>query len=825
MKNFAQGTKIKAILPGIFLGMLCFFLTFLIFLTFANQSLQAQQVPQSRQRQQSLQPMSREQLNQEISSLFRRSSQGRQRFDSLSLPAAAQKCATPLLKQALRHWELLDPENQFILHRPINRPSNRGDYYYGDGVAVWSHTRTSPPGHFRLYYTEDDHYGDAVEGSDGNKVTIPDYVKQFASYFEESWSYLTGRPPAGLGYRTPSGPIEVFILNIDAYGITSSDDKGLYIMVKNSYRGSEIKPNDNSKGISDLAGKEEGAMKVTATHEFFHVVQAGYDDWPTVPTEIADNTWWEENTAVWIEDEHYDDVNDYLNYLGWPYRDLNDNGQWNFTQWSGEPYFDIFGKKWTDIYRGDGWFDYPDDSLIARSPYNPDPDAPPPPQWKISNFDSFEYGGVIWPKFLSERFHQEIIRTIFEHARATHYDMLQAIDQSLKDPTGGGKSLDQAFIEFKLANLEQDYEEGARYPIPYHDDPSMASPQLNPLSCQYLILREPSSSGGAVRINFSNNTPINNTPQSDLVALAVPATSYASLPGVLPQFGTAQLITLDNSPETYYDFSFHDNPSFSKLVIIPINLSQDAIIFYTLTEQTLTSQPPAPEIIGSTWGIKDGYLSFQLTWKAAGESGKYQIWRSQQGDAYQTRIFQSIELNPSPKQDRYSYPDNDHSLDENKSYTYQLKFASSTGTSSSEVAVAPTPAGFPFHNLLAKHKTTSSNYAVEISFQVDPDIPVDPNIPSYQIERKTGGADPVTVKSKTQITSPPPAGGEDVIYDDGYQLRGNTVYTYTVTLYDAHDIPFHKDISIEIPGQVESSDENNGSSHGCFITAVTLATF
>jgi hypothetical protein len=131
MKNFAQGTKIKAILPGVFLGMLCFFLIFLTFLTFANRSLQAQQVPQSRRRQQSLQPMSREQLNQEISSLFGRSSQGRQRFDSLSLPAAAQKCATPLLKQALRHRELLDPENQFILHRPTEPPPwDPRDYYY-----------------------------------------------------------------------------------------------------------------------------------------------------------------------------------------------------------------------------------------------------------------------------------------------------------------------------------------------------------------------------------------------------------------------------------------------------------------------------------------------------------------------------------------------------------------------------------------------------------------------------------------------------------------------------------------------------------------------
>ena len=131
-------------------------------------------------------------------------------------------------------------------------------------------------------------------------------------------------------------------MDISAYGITSADNEGLYIIVDNDY--SEVRDNlDPRKGI--------GAMKVTAVHEFFHIVQAEYDQWPTSDDK---NMWWEENTAVWIEDELYDEVNDYLNYLGWPYLDDNDNGRWDDSNW-----YDIYGQLRSGE-RDQGWSDYPD---------------------------------------------------------------------------------------------------------------------------------------------------------------------------------------------------------------------------------------------------------------------------------------------------------------------------------------------------------------------------------------------------------------------------------------------------------------------------------
>jgi len=49
-------------------------------------------------------------------------------------------------------------------------------------------------------------------------------------------------------------------------------------------------------------------MKVTAAHEFFHAIQFGYplgDGWD----------WWMEASATFMEDEAFDAVNDYRQYL------------------------------------------------------------------------------------------------------------------------------------------------------------------------------------------------------------------------------------------------------------------------------------------------------------------------------------------------------------------------------------------------------------------------------------------------------------------------------------------------------------------------------
>ncbi|WP_310962582.1 MXAN_6640 family putative metalloprotease [Nocardioides terrisoli] len=49
------------------------------------------------------------------------------------------------------------------------------------------------------------------------------------------------------------------------------------------------------------------SLKVTAAHEFFHAIQYAYD--------TGEDKWLMEGTAVWMEDEVYNSINDYYQYL------------------------------------------------------------------------------------------------------------------------------------------------------------------------------------------------------------------------------------------------------------------------------------------------------------------------------------------------------------------------------------------------------------------------------------------------------------------------------------------------------------------------------
>ena len=83
---------------------------------------------------------------------------------------------------------------------------------------------------------------------------------------------------------------------------------------------------------------EEENIQVTAAHELLHAIQFGYDGWEAI--------WMLEATAVWIEDEVFDDINDNYQYLkDWldePHISLNKDraphwyGSWIFFRYLSE---------------------------------------------------------------------------------------------------------------------------------------------------------------------------------------------------------------------------------------------------------------------------------------------------------------------------------------------------------------------------------------------------------------------------------------------------------------------------------------------------------
>ena len=392
-------------------------------------------------------------LNQRIKIIF-----GRDRVYRGSLSVGYHnvfyKSATLTILEAKTYPERLYPENVFVLQRPTD---NNDPDYYGSGITVL--TYDTPQGNFKIHYTEDDTNGDAVDGSDGDPLTIPQFVIDAGSAFENAYSHILslGYPPLpDDGGKGGDNRFDVYILNIPgSYGYTSYDNttSDVYVVMDNDF----VSVPDNL----DPEGTQKGAIKVTAAHELFHAFQFQYS------TDITNNGWWMESTSTWMEDEVYPEVKDYLNYVGLRYDDANDNGRWDV----GETYYNIDGSIAGVTGRALKWFDRPDTPLDTYD-------------------GSYEYGGVIWAKYLSETYGKDIIRAIWSRI-GNGEESLIAISNGL---ISYGTTLRSAFTSFQVANYTRDYVDGSYYPIIAHEATYTSYPQsinssLNHLSTRFYAFK------------------------------------------------------------------------------------------------------------------------------------------------------------------------------------------------------------------------------------------------------------------------------------------------------------------------------------------------
>jgi hypothetical protein len=296
----------------------------------------------------------------------------------------------------------------------------------------------SPSGFFRIHY--DTTGGDAVyqpdvdiDPTDG----IPDFVNRTAEYFDLAWHYICDT----LGYDTPpydgsrGGGENLYDIYMHryagAYGVTflefPSDqrpgrdyDYTSYIYVDPTYEGF---------GYEDRTLP----MKVTSAHEFFHAVQFAYS--------VQAGDWYMENSATWMEDIIWDDINDNYAYL---------------------PYF----------------LNHPHLALTYTN-------------------GAHEYGGFIWPMFLYENWGHEFILSSWNYA--IHYDAETALELTCSDY---GTSFPEQYTIFSLwnylTNYRDDgnhYEEGSDYTsartmrthtnYPVYDMTSISRPTA--LGCNYVL--------------------------------------------------------------------------------------------------------------------------------------------------------------------------------------------------------------------------------------------------------------------------------------------------------------------------------------------------
>ncbi len=310
------------------------------------------------------------------------------------------KCGMSAVADFVLNRDKLDPELLLVL-----------------GVRIWprptyldERTHDSPHDLFKIHYTTVG--GDAVyrAGNDRDGDGVPDYVEDVAFILEWVYAYIIDT----LGYDPP--PVDSFYESggDEKYDVYISDLGGpvfgqtypdsLSIDGPGSIRATTFMELENDyQEMPSYKNRPLDAIRVTCAHEFFHAVQFGIDFTETEVDSAFARRYWMEMSAVWMEEEIYDNINDYYSYL---------------------PYF----------------FDYPRQSI----------------QQFRSGSDFHPYGSVVLPIFLSERFGRDIIKDIWlrcgDMGPGPHF--LIATQLALDSITGDtlGLGLPTAFRDFALWN-------------------------------------------------------------------------------------------------------------------------------------------------------------------------------------------------------------------------------------------------------------------------------------------------------------------------------------------------------------------------------------
>ncbi|NOY77390.1 MAG: hypothetical protein GXO76_05915 [Calditrichaeota bacterium] len=255
-----------------------------------------------------------------------------QRYRRLgSVPA---KCGTEILMELRQNLHKMDAADQAFFQSLFLRP------------VFPATTYISPKGYFKLHYATSG--VNAVPAGDENGNSIPDWIEEAGKIFDRCYEFEIDT----LGYRkppvdNPNDPqIDVYIHNINAYGFTTPDSQ----FVDNDRNVSSYIELDNDFKGRGFATHGLDALKVTAAHELFHVIQLGY-------IVRSKDFYFYEMSSVWMEDQAYNSINDY--YANLP--------------------------------------DFFNNTNLPLTTYN----------------GAYEYGATVWLHFLSQRYGRNIVRDIW----------------------------------------------------------------------------------------------------------------------------------------------------------------------------------------------------------------------------------------------------------------------------------------------------------------------------------------------------------------------------------------------------------------------------
>ena len=208
------------------------------------------------------------------------------------------------------------------------------------------------------------------------------------------------------GFKAPRNSqdhyIDIYIGNRSAYNLQTNS----YVTISSQYAGYATAYSDATPYFVINPSIDLNILKVTIAHEFFHTIQYAYGVGIVSNDIWYKNLWFLEATAVMMEDEVFDDVNDYENYL---------------------------------LY------------YLPYINYSID----------LSN-GMIEYGKVLFAKFLKNKFGMEFIKRVFEDYQ-TDETLLERIK---KEVVFYNNDFDDVMLDYGtcLANLHTCYKDGESFP-------------------------------------------------------------------------------------------------------------------------------------------------------------------------------------------------------------------------------------------------------------------------------------------------------------------------------------------------------------------------
>lgn len=275
-------------------------------------------------------------------------------------------------------------------------------------------TYDSPAGYFKIHYTKTGLSACYQPNVDSDGDGVPDYIESVATIADSVHNRIVNQ----MGYPAPpddsfypeggDSRYDIYIRNLPSsiYGQTVPDSISLGIGPEAQRATSFMELDNDYQHVARYRDRPLDAVRVTMAHEYFHAVQFSIDYFEAELIPIGGglvfvSRYWMEMSSVWMEEELYDNINDYYAYL---------------------PVF----------------FNNPLTSLQSFK----------------TVFDLHPYASAVFPIYLRERFGAPLIRDIWLRCgeRGPGPDFLIAASEVINSATGGAHSWVSAFQEFTLWN-------------------------------------------------------------------------------------------------------------------------------------------------------------------------------------------------------------------------------------------------------------------------------------------------------------------------------------------------------------------------------------